>query len=45
MKYIQSKREYKIKIPVGARISASVQTGPGTSPACYTMGTVSLTRV
>jgi hypothetical protein len=27
------------RIPVGARISAPVQTGPGAHPASYTMGT------
>jgi len=26
------------RIPVGARFSAPVQTGPGTHPASYTMG-------
>jgi len=30
------------RIPVGARFSAPVQTGPGTHPASYTMGTGSL---
>ena len=29
------------RIPVGARFSAPVQTGCGTHPASYTMGTVS----
>ena len=32
------------RIPVGARFSAPVQTGPGASPASYTMGTGSLSR-
>ena len=27
------------QIPVGARFSAPVQTGPGTHPASYTVGT------
>jgi hypothetical protein len=27
------------RIPVGARFSAPVQTGPGAHPASYTMGT------
>ena len=27
------------RIPVGVRFSAFVQTGPGTHPASYTMGT------
>ena len=30
------------RIPVGARFSIPVQTGPGTHPASYTMGTGSL---
>ena len=30
------------RIPVGARFSVSVQTGPGTHPASYTLGTGSL---
>jgi hypothetical protein len=30
------------RIPVGARFSAPVQTGPGAQPASYTMGTGSL---
>jgi len=29
-------------IPVGARFSTSIQTGPGAHPASYTMGTGSL---
>jgi len=29
-------------IPIGARFSATVQTGPGAHPASYTMGTGSL---
>jgi hypothetical protein len=33
------------RIPVGARISAPVQTGPGAHPAPYTMGTGSFPRV
>lgn len=32
------------RIPVGERISASVQTGPGTHPASCAMGTGSLSR-
>jgi len=32
------------RIPVGARFSASVHTGPGAHPASYTMGTVSFPR-
>jgi hypothetical protein len=28
-----------IKIPVGARVSAPVQTGPGSHPVSYKMGT------
>jgi len=32
------------RIPVGARFSALVQTGPGAHPASYTMGTGSLSR-
>jgi hypothetical protein len=32
------------RIPVGARFSAPVQTGPGALPASYTMGTGSLSR-
>jgi hypothetical protein len=32
------------QIPVEARISAPVQTGPGAHPALYRMGTGSLTR-
>jgi hypothetical protein len=32
------------RIPVVARFSASVQTGPGAHPASYTMGTGSLSR-
>ena len=32
-------------IPVGARFSAPVQTGPGTHPASYTMGNVSFLGV
>ena len=34
-----------IKIPVGARFSAPVQTGPGAHPASCTMGTVSFPGV
>jgi len=34
-----------IGIPVGARFSASVQTGPGAYPASYTMGTGSFREV
>jgi len=30
------------RIPVGARFSAPVQTGPEAHPASYTMGTMSL---
>ena len=33
------------RIPVGARFSAPVQTGPGAHPASYTMGTGSFPRV
>ena len=33
------------RIPVGARFSAPVQTGPGTHPASYTMGTGSFPGV
>jgi hypothetical protein len=33
------------RIPVGARFSAPVQTGPGGHPASYTMGTESLPGV
>jgi hypothetical protein len=33
------------RIPVGARFSAPVQTGPGAHPASYKMGTGSLSRV
>jgi hypothetical protein len=33
------------KIPVGARFSAPVQTGPGASPAPCTMGTGSFSGV
>ena len=33
------------RIPVGARFSAPVQTGPGAHPASYTMGTGSLPGV
>ena len=33
------------RIPVGARFSASVQTGPGAHPASCTMGTGSLTGI
>ena len=33
------------RIPVGARFSASVQTGPGPHPASYTMGTWSFLGV
>jgi hypothetical protein len=33
------------RIPVGARISAPVQTGPGAHPASYIMGTVSFPGV
>jgi hypothetical protein len=32
------------RIPVGERFSAAVQTGPGTHPASYKMGTGSLSR-
>src|SRR5215469_15597602 len=32
------------RIPVGARFSAPVQTGPGSHPASYKMGTGSLFR-
>ena len=32
------------RIPVAARFSATVQTGPGAHPASYTMGTGSLSR-
>ena len=32
------------RIPVGAKFSTLVQTSPGTNPASYTMGTVSLSR-
>ena len=32
------------RIPVGARFSAPVQTGPGAQPASCTMGTGSLSR-
>jgi hypothetical protein len=33
------------RIPVGARFSAPVQTGPGAYPASYTMGTGSFPGV
>ena len=33
------------RIPVGARFSAPVQTGPGAHPSSYTMGTGSLLGV
>ena len=33
------------RMPVGARSSASVHTGPGAQPASYTMGTGSLSEV
>jgi len=33
------------RIPVGARFSAPVQTGRGSHPASYTMGTVSFQTV
>jgi hypothetical protein len=33
------------RIPVGARFFAPVQTGPGTQPASYTMGTESFPGV
>ena len=33
------------RIPVGARFSAPVQTGPGVHPASYTIGTGSITGV
>ena len=33
------------RIPVGARFSALVQTGPGAHPASYTMGTASFPEV
>jgi hypothetical protein len=36
---------YGDRIPMGARFSTSVQTGRGTHPASYTMGTGSLSRV
>jgi len=36
---------WRDRIPVGARFSAPVQTGPGVHPAFYTMGTGSLTGV
>ena len=39
MKYKQSTREYKKKIPVEARFSAPVQTGSGAHQAFYTVGT------
>jgi hypothetical protein len=32
------------RIPVGARFSAPVQTGPGTHPASYVMDTESISR-
>jgi len=32
------------RIPLGARFSVPVQTGPGAHPASYTMGTGSLSR-
>ena len=35
----------RVRIPVGARISAPVQTGPGAHPAAYTMGTGSFPGV
>jgi len=35
----------RYRIPVGARFSAPVHTGPGTHPASYTMGTGSLPGV
>jgi hypothetical protein len=34
----------KKKIPVGARFSAPIQTGPGAHPASYTMDIGSLSR-
>jgi hypothetical protein len=33
------------RIPVGARFSAPVQTGPGAHPVSYTMGTGSFPEV
>ena len=33
------------RMPVGTRFSAPVQTGPGTHPASYSMGTGSFPRV
>ena len=33
------------RIPVGARFSAPVQTGPGVHPASYAMGTRSFSEV
>jgi hypothetical protein len=37
--------ELRARIPVEARFSAPVQTGPGAHPASYTMGTCSFPRV
>jgi hypothetical protein len=42
MKCKQSARQYKKKIPVGAKFSTPVQTCPGAHPASYIMGTGSL---
>ena len=35
----------RVQIPVGAKFSAAVQTGPGSNPASHTMGTGSSPRV
>jgi hypothetical protein len=37
--------ESEDRIPVYARFSTTVRTGPGAHPACYTMGTASFPRV
>jgi hypothetical protein len=42
--YLQAGRS-GYRIPVGARFSAPIQTGPGTHPASYTMGTGSFPEV
>jgi hypothetical protein len=39
---VQSTREYKKNIPVLARFSSSVQTGPGAHSVSYIMGIVSV---
>jgi hypothetical protein len=36
---VQANKKTKKIIPVGARFSAPIQTGPGAHPASFTMGT------